>query len=93
VIPLPHRRGRCGRRSTRRREKRGSISVPARLDQIIHMKRELVQLAGKLDWDWLDGAIAPLYGDKGRPGIETRFVIGAAVAQAHLCAIRGGGGV
>ena len=26
----------------------------ARLDQIINMKHELVQLAGKLDWDWLD---------------------------------------
>src|SRR4030095_8810461 len=48
----------------------------ARLDQIIHMKHELVQLAGRLDWDWLDGEIAPLYSDKGRPGIETRFVIG-----------------
>jgi hypothetical protein len=43
----------------------------ARLDQIIRMKHELVQLAGKLDWDWLYGEIAPLYSDKGRPGIET----------------------
>jgi hypothetical protein len=42
------------------------------------MKHEVVQLAGKLDWEWLDGEIAPLYSDKGRPGIETRFVIGAA---------------
>ena len=48
----------------------------ARLDQIINMKHELVQLAGKLDWEWLDGEIAPLYSDKGRPGIKTRFVIG-----------------
>lgn len=48
----------------------------ARLDQIINMKHELVQLACKLDWEWLDGEIAPLYSDKGRPGIETRFVIG-----------------
>jgi len=32
----------------------------ARLDQIINMKHELVQLAGKLDWDWLDNQIAPL---------------------------------
>jgi len=35
-----------------------------------------VQLASKIDWDWIDGEIAPLYSDKGRPGIETRFVIG-----------------
>jgi transposase, IS5 family len=48
----------------------------ARLDQIINLKHELVQLAGKLDWDFIDGEIAPLYSDKGRPGIETRFVIG-----------------
>jgi hypothetical protein len=48
----------------------------ARLEQIINMEHELVQLAGKIDWEWIDGEIAPLYSDKGRPGIETRFVIG-----------------
>jgi IS5 family transposase len=31
----------------------------ARLDQIINMKHELVQVAGKVDWDWIDGEIAP----------------------------------
>ena len=48
----------------------------ARLEQIINLKYELVQLAGRMDWEWIDGEIAPLYSDKGRPGIETRFVIG-----------------
>ena len=48
----------------------------ARLDQIINMKHELVLLAGKIDWGWIDEQIAPLYSDKGRPGIETRFVVG-----------------
>src|SRR5438876_10756769 len=48
----------------------------ARLDQIIDLKHELVQLAGKIDWDWIDGEIAPLYSENGRPGIETRFMIG-----------------
>ena len=48
----------------------------ARLDQIINMKHELAQLAGKIDWDFIDGEIALLYSEKGRPGIETRFVIG-----------------
>jgi IS5 family transposase len=48
----------------------------ARLDQIINMKHELVQLAAKIDWAWIDGEIAPLYSDNGRPGIESRFVIG-----------------
>jgi IS5 family transposase len=32
----------------------------ARLDQIINMNHELVQLAGKIDWGWLDREIAPL---------------------------------
>ena len=48
----------------------------ARLDQMINMKHELVLLAGKIDWDWIDGEIAPLYSENGRPGIETRFMIG-----------------
>src|SRR5579864_6667072 len=48
----------------------------ARLDQIINMKHELALLAGKIDWDWIDGEIAPLYSENGRPGIETRFMIG-----------------
>jgi IS5 family transposase len=48
----------------------------ARLDQIINLKHELAQLAGQIDWDWIDGEIAPLYCEKGRPGIPTRFAIG-----------------
>ena len=48
----------------------------ARLEQIINMKHELVQLADKIDWGWIDEEIAPLYSDQGRPGIETRFVVG-----------------
>jgi IS5 family transposase len=48
----------------------------AKLEQIINMKHELVQLGGKIDWDWIDDEIAPLYSDRGRPAIETRFVIG-----------------
>ncbi|MHC2845995.1 IS5 family transposase [Bradyrhizobium diazoefficiens] len=48
----------------------------SRLDQIINMRHELVLLAGRVDWDWIDGEIAPLYSDNGRPGIATRFMIG-----------------
>ena len=55
----------------------------SRLDQIINMKHELVQLAGTIDWNWLDGEIAPLYSDKGRPGIETRFVV--ALSDEGVC--------
>jgi IS5 family transposase len=32
------------------------------------MKHELVQLAGKIDCEWLDREIAPLYSDKVDPG-------------------------
>ncbi|MGY2985949.1 hypothetical protein ACVI1L_004503 [Bradyrhizobium sp. USDA 4516] len=48
----------------------------ARLGQIINMNHELVQLASRVDWDWIDGEIAPLYSENGRPGIATRFMIG-----------------
>ncbi|MFK4504954.1 hypothetical protein ABIF81_000132 [Bradyrhizobium daqingense] len=48
----------------------------SRLDQIINMRHELVLLAGRVDRDWIDGEIAPLYSDNGRPGIATRFMIG-----------------
>ena len=60
----------------------------ARLDQIINLKNELAQLAGAIDWDWIDGEIAPLYSEKGRPGIETRFAIGLLFAQAHVRSVR-----
>src|SRR5262249_1160667 len=68
------------RRETMRPKKHQTIEAGdlfrARLDQIINMRHELVQLAGKIDWDFIDGEIAPLYSDSGRPGIATRFVIG-----------------
>src|SRR6185437_15006690 len=53
----------------------GSIGN-ARLDQIINLKHELMQLGARIDWDWIDREIAPLCSEKGRPGIESRFVIG-----------------
>jgi IS5 family transposase len=72
-----------------RHETTGSFDLfRARLDQIINMKHELAQLAGKIDWDFIDGEIALLYSEKGRPGIETRFVIGLFAAQAHLRPVR-----
>ena len=47
--------------------------------------RRSFRSAGKLDWEWLDGEIAPLYSDKGRPGIKTRFVIGLLLLE-HIFA-------
>ena len=58
----------------------------ARLDQIINMRHELVALAGKLDWEWLDGEIAPLFSDKGRPAIESRFMLGLLLLK-HIFAL------
>ena len=58
----------------------------ARLDQIINLKHELVQLAGKIDWEWIDGEIAPLFSDKGRPATSTRFVIGLFLLK-HIFAL------
>jgi hypothetical protein len=46
-----------------------SRSVPSAVDQIINLKHELAQLAGQVDWDFIDSEMAPLYSDKGRPGI------------------------
>ena len=49
---------------------------PQTTGETICSELRLVQLASKIDWDWIDDEIAALYSDKGRPGIETRFVIG-----------------
>jgi len=51
----------------------------ARLDQIISLKHELLQLGAKIDWVWIDREIAPLNSEKGRPGIASRFVIGRPI--------------
>lgn len=48
----------------------------ARLDQIIDMKHELVKLADGIDWEWVDEQLADRFSEKGRPGTETRFMIG-----------------
>jgi hypothetical protein len=39
----------------------------------------------KIDWAWIDGQIAPLYSDKARPGIESRFVVGLLLLK-HMFA-------
>ena len=60
----------------------------ATLEQIINMKHELVQLAGKIDWAWIDSEIAPLYSDKGPAGDRDPFRDRAVAAQAHLRTFR-----
>ena len=81
-VPEVRRGLRCGRT-----DKDGAGDLfRARLDQIIDMRHELVQLAEHIDWDWLDGEIASLYSDKGRPGIESRFVVGLLLLK-HIFAL------
>ncbi len=48
----------------------------ARLDQIINMRHELVVLADKIDWAWLDEQLAGCFSDQGRPAEPVRFMIG-----------------
>jgi IS5 family transposase len=48
----------------------------ARLDQIINMRHELVVLADKVDWAWLDAELAENFSDQGRPAEPVRFMIG-----------------
>jgi IS5 family transposase len=48
----------------------------ARLDQIINMKHELVVLAERIDWVWLDDELAGCFSDHGRPAEPVRFMIG-----------------
>ncbi len=48
----------------------------ARLDQIINLRHELVRLADRIDWEWIDDELADRFSDKGRPGEPVRFMIG-----------------
>jgi hypothetical protein len=60
----------------------------ARLDQIIYKKPELVQLAGAIDWEWLDAEIAPLDQRQGPAHQPHQVHDWAVAAQAQLCAVR-----
>jgi len=51
-------------------------AVPSAAGPDHQLKHELAQLAGQIDWDFIDGEVAPLCSYKGRPGIPTRFAIG-----------------
>jgi len=53
----------------------------SRLDQIINLRHELVKLANRIDWDYLDAEAAPCYAEEGRPGIPTRLMVGLQVLK------------
>ena len=40
------------------------------------MRHELVVLADKIDWAWLDERLADCFSDQGRPAEPVRFMIG-----------------
>ena len=48
----------------------------SRLDQIINLRHELVQLADRIDWEHLDSQLDPFYATAGRPAIPHRIMIG-----------------
>ena len=47
-----------------------------RLDQLVNRRHELVLLAERIDWDWIDDELAPFFSEKGRPAEPSRFMIG-----------------
>ena len=54
-------------RPKQQQEARHDDLFRARLDQIINMKHELVVLADRVDWVWLDDELAGYFSDEGRP--------------------------
>ena len=40
------------------------------------MRHELVLLAQRIDWDWIDAKLSEAFSAKGRSATETRFMIG-----------------
>ena len=58
----------------------------ARLEQIIDMGHELVRLADRIDWDWIDAKIADRFSTQGRPGTDTRFMVGLLLLK-HIFAL------
>jgi IS5 family transposase len=80
MILLPHRRRTM--RPKKPETARSGDLFRGRLDQNINLKHELAQLAGQIDWGFIDGEIAPLYSEKGRPGNPDAVCNRAVAAQA-----------
>ena len=61
---------------------KSSDSIPnddlfhSRLDQMINLRHELVQLTERMDREHLDGQVSPFYASSGRPAIPSRLMIG-----------------
>ena len=54
----------------------------SRLDQILNMKHELVQLAQAMDWPVLEQRFGEVYSDgPGKPPLPTRLMAGLAILK------------
>lgn len=58
----------------------------SRLENIIDMRHELVQLAQKLDWQRIDSHFAGFYSENGRPGLAIRLIVGLHMLK-HMYAL------
>ena len=58
-----------------------------RLDTFINLKHEFVQLADRLDWDWIDEQLADCFSDQGQPAEPVRFMIGMLMLKEIYIAI------
>lgn len=69
-------------RPRERRESGEQDLFRSRLDQIIDMKRPLVQLARTIDWGFLEERFGAVYQDgAGRPPLPTRLMAGLAILK------------
>jgi transposase, IS5 family len=53
----------------------------SRLEQIINMQHELVTLAEAIDWKHLEKTNASYYAQEGRPGVNTRLIVGLHILK------------
>lgn len=58
----------------------------SRLERIINLRHELVRLAQRIDWGYLDQQASPFYAEAGRPGIPTRLMVGLHLLK-HMYAL------
>lgn len=53
----------------------------SRLDNIINLRHELVKLSEAIDWQYLEERNAEFYSEEGRPGVNSRVMIGLHILK------------
>ncbi len=56
----------------------------SRLDQMINTRRELVLLADRIDWTYLDEQLSPFYAKRGPPSHSQSFNVGFASVEVDV---------